>query len=864
MHPATTPCTPLRPSPTPQQPRYSHPYGIQSTSSGVLSSSRGTSSPNTVISTHSYQQHKSSQSIKSLLRNSSSVDDLASNTAEYADLTHGNKENVVVVAGAGKYDSVRTRKRTLAQRASMSDLSSTIRHESPGEWELDIMASPRKKVAEMREVLMHRGDKKAGGVDHRGMDGYAGEAEGSAWRSELEKLSRNPEVWTTAELATFVYLTLLHDMLPALLPCTTAGSATPPNDVAPFLFSTATTMAAIHTSSRTAHQQLDHHSTSNKLPVAVVDDIKRWILRKRVDGRAFLKGAEGDWCSSEGNSSPPFLAILLSLSKNLCRMSAKHHVAEQKLSTAGSFASQPEGATYTSTVPASDLLSRLPAAGVLQESDDENAQPGDRQGGVEFQLPVTVHGIEGSPSSHVRRVVDQIDGHLFNDLRSPSVFRHYSDEDDDLFPFHSGFARYRPRTTSTASSLHSAISALSMTSDPGTDNDDDTGSSKVMQRALQFERGHVGRHVPKTAEEREGRVLDDPTIRAGDGSRSRDCRLRSAEGGEAVELEAYDVFGDAGGQTITPRNKYDTPTEVSDIAAILSTMDLLANSDESRVAMSRTPPRTESTYTAHEETTTKEGSPKHMSRMAQHEKAGLKPYGALRRAHTSPMSIRTSPAGSRQRGGEFPRLPTMGMVFTPKVHASVVEEVQGDATLSDVSQSLLGGPSKNDTGNTLNLFDFEPPSNPLHPSAEPRPSPVSPLRERLSLAEARIRDLERALAEVLEGQRKLNLGKTYPAGGQQSASRQEDESKASSEGDEPSANTVDKLKVTIADWVAWISGVDTTPLPPSSSASSSSPIPLAMPASFRQIPGYVFLVGVGLSVIVVRTVFLSPYTRSNR
>jgi hypothetical protein len=42
------------------------------------------------------------------------------------------------------------------------------------------------------------------------------------------------------------------------------------------------------------------------------------------------------------------------------------------------------------------------------------------------------------------------------------------------------------------------------------------------------------------------------------------------------------------------------------------------------------------------------------------------------------------------------------------------------------------------------------------------------------------------------------------------------------------------------------------------------PVPFAGPANVRQIPGYVFLVGIGLSVIVVRTVFLNPYSRSNK
>ncbi|KAJ9101214.1 hypothetical protein QFC21_003433 [Naganishia friedmannii] len=751
---STTPCTPLRPSPTPQQPRYSHPYGIQSTSSGVLSSSRGTSSPNTVISTHSYQQHKSSQSIKSLLRNSSSVDDLASSSSSSDNVGNssyskrGDKENIVL-AEAGKYDSVRTRKRTLAQRASMSDLASsststtTGHHTGPGEWELDIMASPRKNVKEMREVLMHGGGVgKVGSGREVGAAGVGGRAEGEVWTNDLQKLPRRSE-----------------------------------------------------------------------------------------DG-------------------------------------------------------------YSLTA--------------------ENRQA------VDFQLLPRLDGrLEESPS-HVRRVVDRFGGggHVFDDLRSPSVHRqhnHHDDEgtDDPFLSQQSAFGRYKPRTTSTAS-LYSAISVLSS----DTDMDDEAGrTSNVIQRALQFEKGVIGRLVPKTAEEREGRVLNEAQLGdGGDECRSRDCRL----GSKAVELEARDVFGDAG-MTIKPRKSPLTPSlstshlaltpaqevDAKDVQSASSSLagpnalqeqtfvgsDIRSTAEreadighENNLGHSKfsgdtssklvdpfiapTVTSIESDQSILQELASRddisEEAPPHMSRMAQHEKAGLRPYGALRRAYTSPVSSGASPVGNRPRGGgEFPRLPTMGMGAPGMLDGPLA----GDKGRRDAHRLIVatqGSMSKKEPGDTLNLFNFQPPTDSDRPQAEPLradPTLLQDTTRRLAIVEDRIQDLERAMAEVAERQKTMHLGTTRTASSHRSATLGSKGNEASDEGGE-SANPGDRIKMTIAEWFAWFSGVNTTPSPSASSA--ATPIPFAVPANLRQIPGYVFLVGVGLSVIVVRTVFLSPYSQKGR
>lgn len=124
----------------------------------------------------------------SLLRNSSSVDDLAASAAvspgspvspalKRQETRHGAK-----LTGF-KYDSIGTRKRTLAQRASMSDLA-TIAQDSPGGRDLECLASPRKKVTELREEWS-----RAGNVQGEG-DGLSKDkaSDVETWIRELDRL----------------------------------------------------------------------------------------------------------------------------------------------------------------------------------------------------------------------------------------------------------------------------------------------------------------------------------------------------------------------------------------------------------------------------------------------------------------------------------------------------------------------------------------------------------------------------------------------------------------------------------------------------------------------------------------------------
>lgn len=532
----------------------------------------------------------------------------------------------------------------------------------------------------------------------------------------------------------------------------------------------------------------------------------------------------------------------------------------------------------------------------------------DRRGGVEFQLPPLTDAVQGSPS-HVRRVVGQFDAHMFNDFRSPSGLRQdtrHGNDDDDVFFSQSGFERYKPRTTS-ASSLQSVNSIFSSATDTDTCDAATGRHHNVIQRALQFEMGVVGRSVPRTAEEREGRVLDASIQLSGDDERrSHDCRLRS---------RAEDVFGDAG-KTIKPRKSARAPSLSTSAKYSLTPAQVIVDEVVGESALASLAPavpgpsathhqaldvpdnrstpekNTEILDNTHERSsvpatrqslqeegqdsqdmTAEQGAPKHMSRMAQHEKAGLRPYGALRRAYTSPVSSGTSPTGLRQQraGGKFPRLPTMGMVVVAAPVAENGPFAKEAITNEDRAIASRGSASKNPPDDTLNLFNFEPPRDPSRLPVNPPlndSASLSDTTKRLALAEARIQDLEQALAEVLQRQKDMVLGKTDAVVRPGSASLAKDEIEASDGGDEPSSNPAGgKHRVTISDWLVWLSGECTTPSPspwPSTSTALSMPVPFAGPANVRQIPGYVFLVGIGLSVIVVRTVFLNPYSRSSK
>jgi hypothetical protein len=92
---------------------------------------------------------------------------------------------------------------------------------------------------------------------------------------------------------------------------------------------------------------------------------------------------------------------------------------------------------------------------------------------------------------HVREVAERIDKRIYDDIHSPPL----ADDGHDIF---SPLVRPKLRTLSSSSS-RSTLSVFSSDASDGL---------CVSERAAIFESGEVGRHPNKTAEEREGRVVD--------------------------------------------------------------------------------------------------------------------------------------------------------------------------------------------------------------------------------------------------------------------------------------------------------------------------------------------------------------------
>lgn len=78
-----------------------------------------------------------------------------------------------------------------------------------------------------------------------------------------------------AELATFVGLTLMQDSIETEKPPTMPGQDVP----------------AISLVTSTKVNRYGHHT----LPPSVVEEIRTWIYRHRLDGKAFIRGGEGHW-----------------------------------------------------------------------------------------------------------------------------------------------------------------------------------------------------------------------------------------------------------------------------------------------------------------------------------------------------------------------------------------------------------------------------------------------------------------------------------------------------------------------------------------------------------------------------------------
>lgn len=251
--------------------------------------------------------------------------------------------------------------------------------------------------------------------------------------------------------------------------------------------------------------------------------------------------------------TPPFLPILLSLARYLRRASLKGTTSFRHSSFSLESCEDP----FLQDSATSAYNRHIKKSSVLQETDEND----DLQEIVSELLDEEV-------ISHVRQVAARFDRRSFDGLRSQ-----YSGEDEhDVF---SPLARPKLKSrTMSLSSSHSAASLLS--SDAG-------DRICVSERAALFEGGAVGRHGKRSAEEREGRVLDrDPSS-----ENNLISRLGPPQAlGDAVELDATikasmlesaigDISGGVGLKPSAPPFAETSPSQLFD-AEFLDATDLPA------------------------------------------------------------------------------------------------------------------------------------------------------------------------------------------------------------------------------------------------------------------------------------------------
>jgi hypothetical protein len=582
--------------------------------------------------------------------------------------------------------------------------------------------------------------------------------------------------------------------------------------------------------------------------------------------------------------APPFLPILLSLSRHLRRGPVRRSTSLRH----SAFAPDSGDDAFFRDSASSAYDRHIKDSSVLQETD-ENEDVQDAS--VDFLDDDAV-------ISHVRQVAARFDRPSFEYLHSSQ----FGQEEHDIFSPHSQ-PTLKSRTMSFSSS-HSAASPLS--SDAG-------DAVCVRERAALFERGAVGRRATRTAEEREGRVLDrdsinsseplshtgrpnaresvdlDATVKAsmlrsaadwhhGD-STSKSPLFRSTETGpppqlsaaecsNGVDLPALAVQLAAGyfdhrhdSQNSDP-NGPRVPLGNGDMvnATCASAATLAKESHESASNDSaKSPTKAASLKYADEDA--HPASP-HMSHMAAHEKAGLKPYGALRRAHSSPVprfhetrkldfddavrvgsGVRTlhTPAGDVGRDthsvifdvSDFDKSPTFDPHRSAGTHRRVTTQSSTSGRCKAAQLFDFGGPEDRSYARSANVSFIS------H-------EPLQEAEEILVVAQARISALEQALAEVVQEKAVLQS---------RLASAEEESASMSNKPDESSSTRTASPNSDLAPSVTilwrWLTtGQSTTP----GSAFDS-------PQSLGQLPGYVFLVGVGLSVIVARVVLSRPLAR---
>lgn len=484
---------------------------------------------------------------------------------------------------------------------------------------------------------------------------------------------------------------------------------------------------------------------------------------------------------------------------------------------------------------------------------------------------------------HIRDVIEFINRELYHSAFSPLL----PDNRQEIF---SPQARFKPRTLSSSSSL-SAASIYSSNVSEGV---------CVSERAALFESGNVERKRQQTAEEREGRILQrnslleplsivstgssaqDPIEEDVFGATIRPSMVNRVSGGLglssalAIATKLEPVATHLGPPAINPIKSHG-PVDVSklpdgrvprilDVAgshdagfcvglALADAVDVNSTTGEDSECLSPSKsnssgcentgvqsPRTQSESVPLEENAQ---SAAYMSHMMAHEQAGRKPYGAMKRVYSTPV-----PSSSEERRCKVTTAEQASMAVVGLQTASSQSQAstRSDHGTRVFSQSVSRQPDDPHGGKVMptlakgradDLMGFITPEL----SVVGSPAAAAPtslcdrdllteMAKRLGAAETRIAELERLLANGVNDR----LSSQRQAAPPQGESTKPLDAEEDPSGHGSSSSTVFWRR------------------PPALQSLSFSTSGFGPPSTLIHLPGYVVLVGVGLSVIVARVV----------
>lgn len=509
----------------------------------------------------------------------------------------------------------------------------------------------------------------------------------------------------------------------------------------------------------------------------------------------------------------------------------------------------------------------------LLQGTDENENPHE-------PFRELLSGIAIQP--HAREVAERIDKRIYDEIHSPLL----ADNAHDIF---SPQLRPKLRTLSSSNS-RSALSVFSSDASDGV---------CVSERAALFESGEVGRHANKTAEEREGRVLEHNSRKDGFSTSlpisSPDSQSEEDVFGMTIRPSMVTRLSEPlrdTGIAIDAKSMVTVPLAIPSDTPKIGTTDAVAETNvlaEDQGDTSRFDPTQSSldetspgdlasaavksnirNVSALGSSSTLDASPipaisteiqqsSHMAHMIAHEQAGRKPYGALRRAHSTPVPRLSEHQKFVLAGKECIPSPGLGAsnAMLALDHASPRQNLCARVFSLAVAPSPDSRDHREKRASSLQeekdasrVVSFKLPkmSDSVTTAEKSIPSSstgetqaLKEMTDRLAVAESRITELEQLLARFTEGKTLWE---------KQLASKQDESSKSSAKNQDCPTDRGDSTSMT-GPW-RWFA----VPELISPFASRFGP-----PQTLGQLPGYVFLVGVGLSVIVARVVFSHSLSR---